>query len=175
LPEIVLAGLGDERIDLSEIKTPGNWKLIIFYRGIHCPLCIKYLKQLETLQEAFTSSNVEILAVSGDSQEKAARMAQQHSFTFPLAFDFSVEQMFQLGLYASDPTSLKETDRPFCEPGMFILNAEANLQIIDISNAPFARPDIETMKGALNYIRLPEEKRTDPHGGNYPIRGRHGF
>ncbi len=58
---------------------------------------------------------------------------------------------------------------------MFVLNSEARVHIVDISNAPFARPDIEQMKGALDYIRLPEEQRHDPCGANYPIRGRHGM
>jgi len=175
LPEIILPCLGGERINLSKIEIFGNWKMLIFYRGIHCPMCIKYLKQLEKLQQAFVDNNVEILAVSSDPKEKSARMAEQYSFTFPLAFDLSVEQMFQLGLYVSNPASPQETDRPFNEPGMFILNADAKVHIIDISNAPFARPDIKTMKGALDYIRLPQDQRHDPYGAKYPIRGRHGY
>ncbi len=72
-----------------------------------------------------------------------------------------MEQMRALGLYISEPRSPQETDRPFAEPGLFVINPEGKLQIIDISNAPFARPDLATV---LMGIKLIQEK-------SYPIRG----
>ncbi|MFD2029883.1 hypothetical protein ACFSKM_05400 [Ancylobacter dichloromethanicus] len=66
-----------------------------------------------------------------------------------------------LGLYISEPRSPEETDRPFPEPGLFIINPEGRLQIVDISNAPFARPELH---GVLNGLKFVQQK-------NYPIRG----
>jgi hypothetical protein len=69
--------------------------------------------------------------------------------------------MRKLGLYISSPRTPPETDRPFAEPGLFLLNPEGKAQIIDISNAPFARPDLaEILRG----IKLIKER-------NMPIRG----
>ncbi len=69
----------------------------------------------------------------------------------------------ELGLYISHPRSPEETDRPFPEPGVFIVNDKGKAQVIDLSNAPFARPELEMVLHGLEYIRDPEE--------NYPIRG----
>jgi len=54
-------------------------------------------------------------------------------------------------------------DHPFPEPGLFVINSQGNVQIVDISNNPFVRPDIETLINGLAWIRNPEN--------NYPIRG----
>ena len=40
---------------------------------------------------------------------------------------------------------------------------QVQVQVTDISNAPFARPDLKTLLGGLRFIRNPEN--------NYPIRG----
>ena len=71
--------------------------------------------------------------------------------------------MNTLGLYISDPRSEKETDHPFAEPGVFVTNAKGEIQIIDISNAPFARPELEALANGLSFIRK----------NDYPIRGTH--
>jgi hypothetical protein len=71
--------------------------------------------------------------------------------------------MQTLGLYISDPRSEKETDHPFAEPEVFVINAEGEIQIIDISNAPFVRPELEALANGLSFIRE----------NDYPIRGTH--
>jgi hypothetical protein len=69
--------------------------------------------------------------------------------------------MQALGLYVSNLRSADETDRPFPEPGLLVVNSEGKVQIIDISNAPFARPDLNSILKGVKFI---QEKR-------YPIRG----
>lgn len=66
-----------------------------------------------------------------------------------------------LGLYISAPRSPNETDRLFPEPGLFVVNPEGKAHIIDVSNAPFARPDL---RGVLNGLKFIRER-------DYPIRG----
>lgn len=73
--------------------------------------------------------------------------------------------MRELGLYVSDPRSAAETDRPFPEPGLFVINNEGKLQVADISNAPFARPALSSVLMGLSFIKNPDN--------NYPIRGTH--
>ena len=78
-----------------------------------------------------------------------------------MAFGLSIEQMRSLGLYISNPRSPEETDQPFPEPGLFILRPDRKIQIIDISNAPFARPDLAGILRGLEFAR----------SKSYPIRG----
>jgi len=43
-PELNVPTLAHGVFDLHS-ETPQNFSLIVFFRGLHCPLCIKYLKE----------------------------------------------------------------------------------------------------------------------------------
>lgn len=141
----------------------GRWKLVVIYRGLHCPLCAQYLDKLQSLQGDFAAQDTDILAISGDGLEKAKSQVEKGGLNIPIGFNLTVEQMKNLGLYISDPRSPEETDQPFPEPGLFLVRPDGNVQIIDISNAPFSRPDLGMILRGLSFAR---EK-------NYPIRGQH--
>ena len=173
LPSIVLPLVGGGTHDLAARVDSRHWKLVVVYRGLHCPLCTKYLLELETLQTTLAEQRIEVVAVSADTREKAESRVEQSGLTLPVAYDLSIAQMVQFGLYISDPASEKETDRPFAEPGVFAINEEGLLQLVDISNAPFLRPELDAVLGGIGYVRKPQAERADPYGKSYPIRGTH--
>ncbi|NJM91215.1 MAG: redoxin domain-containing protein [Myxococcales bacterium] len=137
--------------------------MLVVYRGKHCPLCKKYLATLTGLAADYRAAGVTVAAVSADPREKAAADVAEFGWTFPVGYGLSMEQMRTLGLYVSEPRSPQETDRPFAEPGLFVVNPEGKVQILDVSNAPFARPDLAMI---LNGIKIVVER-------GYPIRGTH--
>jgi peroxiredoxin len=157
-PAVSVPRLGGGEIAPSAMQ---GWRLVVVYRGRHCPLCKIYLKTLDGLLEAFEGASVSVVALSGDPEEKAAADVAEHGWRFPVGYGMSVPQMRELGLYVSEPRSPQETDRPFPEPGLFLVNPDGKVQIVDISNAPFARPDLA---GVLRGARLIQER-------SYPIRG----
>jgi len=66
-------------------------------------------------------------------------------------------------LKARRARSKREADHPFPEPALFVLNPDGELQIIDYSNSPFARPDLRILvEGALRAARA-ERRRWQPH------------
>jgi peroxiredoxin len=145
----------------AQLGGGGGWQVAVVYRGRHCPLCRKYLKTLDGLLEDFRETGAEVIALSGDPRQRAEEEAAEEGWRFPVACELSENQMRALGLYISEPRSAQETDRPFPEPGLFVTNRHGVLQIVDISNAPFARPDLQ---GVLNGLKFIQEK-------DYPIRG----
>lgn len=157
-PEMTVPLVGGGEVKLGG---PGGWRLVIVYRGKHCPLCRKYLAGLEEIKDDFAEIGVDIVLVSGDPEEKAAATVAEWGPTLPVAYGLSLAQMHELGLYVSDPRSPEETDRPFSEPGLFVLNPEGAIQIVDLSNAPFSRPDLAGIARGIAFVR---EK-------GYPIRG----
>ena len=44
-----------------------------------------------------------------------------------------------------EPRNVRETDQPFPEPALFLLNPDGEVVIIDYSNSPFARPDLRIL------------------------------
>ena len=139
-PDMSWSAVSGERVSPAGGQ---GWRALIVYRGKHCPLCKSYLGTLNDMIGEFRDANVAVSAVSADSRQKAEAEAAECGWQFPVGYDLSVEQMHELGLYVSDPRSPQETDRPFAEPALFVINPEGEVQIIDISNAPFARPRLE--------------------------------
>ena len=139
-----------------------GWRVLIVYRGKHCPLCKSYLNTLNEMLDEFLSTEIKVSVVSADTKEKAQSQVAECGWKFPVGYDMSIDDMRQLGLYISEPRSPEETDRPFAEPAVFVVNAAAETQIIDISNSPFARPDLKSLLKGLKFVVSKD----------YPIRGR---
>lgn len=157
-PRMSLPTVDGGSLDVAAM--PG-WRMLAVYRGKHCPLCKKYFKTLDGMVEDFKATGVSVVAASADPKEKADADIAEFGWRFPVAYGMSTDQMRALGLYISEPRSAQETDRPFAEPGLFVINPEGRVQIVEISNAPFARPDLA---GILHGIKVIQER-------NYPIRG----
>ncbi|MFY0595239.1 MAG: redoxin family protein [Cognatishimia sp.] len=162
-PAITTAKLGGGELTLGTPQAGYDWQMVVVYRGKYCPMCTSYLKELEALLPEFHALGVDVAAVSADPEAKAADQIALVNPSFRVGCDLTLDQMHQLGLYVSDPRSAEETDRPFAEPGIFVVNADGKFQVTDISNAPFALPDLRTLLGGFRFIRNPQNK--------YPIRG----
>ncbi|MCR9213368.1 MAG: AhpC/TSA family protein [Proteobacteria bacterium] len=163
-PEITVPDVTGGEVTLGSVSEGGQkWKLVVVYRGLHCPICKRYLTTLEGLKDEYAAANVEIVAVSGDGLEKAKTFVDEVGLSFPVGYDLTTDQMEELGLYISDPRSPQETDQPFPEPGLFAIRPDGRIHIIDISNAPFARPELGSILNGLKFI---QEK-------DYPVRGTH--
>lgn len=150
--------IGGGKLDLS---AETGWRMLVVYRGQHCPLCKRYLSQLQELSGEFQEAGIFVAALSADPRERAEADVAEQGWEFPVGYDLAPDEMRQLGLFVSDPRSPQETDRPFAEPGLFVLNPAGKLQIIDVSNAPFARPDLRTLLAGIKFVASNE----------YPVRG----
>lgn len=158
MPEMIVAKVGGGNLSIGG---DGRWQMVVVYRGKHCPLCRIYLKTLDNLLDQFKALGTDVAAMSADPQEKAEAQVHDENWRFAVGYGLSSEQMRTLGLYISEPRSPQETDRLFPEPGLFIVNPQGKIHIVDVSNAPFARPDLN---GILNGLKFIQEKQ-------YPIRG----
>ncbi|MGQ7845581.1 peroxiredoxin-like family protein [Granulosicoccus sp. 3-233] len=162
-PDLTVSSLNDGEIVLGKADAPNDWKLVVVYRGKHCPICAKYLTELKEFTDKLAELKVDLVAVSADPVEKVEKQMAEIKPSYKIGYGLSIEQMRALGLYISDPRSPEETDRPFAEPGMFLINDKGTVQMVDISNAPFSRPDLESLVNGIEFIR----------SNDYPIRGTH--
>ena len=162
-PEIKAQTLDGESVALDQRNNGADWKMVVVYRGKHCPMCTKYLNQLESFKNELEGIGVDIVAVSGDSEVQLKEHLEKLDVSFPFLYGLTIEQMKELGVYISHPRSEHETDHPFPEPGLFIVNDKGQVQVVDISNNPFVRPALNQLVSGLAWIKNPEN--------NYPIRG----
>lgn len=163
-PALPVHSRDDGVVDITAPTGGRDWQMVVVYRGRHCPMCTKFLNGLAAFRERLSNIGIDIAAVSGDSADQLAEhLDRLGDVNFPLYYGLTEAQMQGLGLFISVPRSEKETDHNFAEPGLFVVNGDGALQVVDISNNPFARPDLEILVSGLEWIRNPDN--------NYPIRG----
>ncbi len=150
-------------VDIGKPSDGSGWRMIVVYRGRHCPMCTKFLNALEHHVDRFREIGVEVVAVSADSHEQFLDHVQGLNVSFPIYHGLTLEQMETLGVHISSPRSANETDHPFSEPGLFVVNQDNQLHMTDISNNPYLRPDLESLLSGLGWLKNPEN--------DYPIRG----
>lgn len=162
-PEIALNTLNEESVSLSRKTGGADWKLLVVYRGKHCPLCVKYLNNLEQHKDELSELGVDVAAVCADSRAQLTEFMQKLEVSYPIHYGLSIEQMQQLGLYLSSPRSEQESDHVYAEPAIFVINADGKLHIVNIANNPFIRPELSELVSGIRWLKNPEN--------NYPIRG----
>lgn len=164
-PKLKLPTLAHGEFDLTTDKAE-NFTLVAFYRGLHCPICATYLKELERLTPEFEAKGVKTLAVSSDGEERAKEMADKISATnLRVAYDLSLSNAKEWGLSISTgrgKTSIGiEEPELFSEPGVFMIRPDQTLYYASVQTMPFVRPVFKEMLGALDFIL----------NNDYPARG----
>lgn len=164
-PDLSVATLDHGRFDLAG-ETGARGTVICFYRGLHCPICAKYLAEFEKRVAAFAERGVGCIALSSDGEDRARAMADkigvQH---LRFGYGLSLAKAREWGLYISTgrgKTSIGiEEPHLFAEPGLFMVTPERSLYYGSVQTMPFVRPHFSELLGALDFVI---EK-------NYPARG----
>ena len=100
---VTVPQLGGGDLTLGTASDGYDWQLIVVYRGRHCPICTRYLSEIEAIVPELNSLGIEVVAVSADSAERATGQIADAGVTFPVGHSLTVAQMTQLGLYISSP------------------------------------------------------------------------
>ena len=145
---------------------PAAFDLLVFYRGLHCPICTKYLLELERLEPEFRKRGVPVVAISSDDEERARQMAGKvKAAGVQFAYGLSLPDARRWGLYIS--TSRGKTsagiEEPalFSEPGVFLVRPDGTLYYGAVQTMPFARPQFQDLLGAIDFALAKD----------YPARG----
>src|SRR5688500_4493320 len=80
VPALSVLTLNGETWDLSA-RTPSHFTMIVFYRGLHCPVCRTYIGELDELIDEFSSRGVEVIAISSDTAERARETQEKWKLT----------------------------------------------------------------------------------------------
>lgn len=164
-PDLAVPTVNHGAFELST-ETSQRGVVICFYRGLHCPICATYLRELERLTPDFAERGVTTIAISADGEERARDMANRISAnTLRIGYDLSLEKAREWGLYISTSrgkTSIGiEEPALFSEPGLFMITPEQSLYYGSVQTMPFVRPHFSELIKAIDFAI---EK-------DYPARG----
>ena len=156
--ELPLVGGGTFRLN---DPAPDNFTMLVFYRGLHCPVCKSYLERLDGLMAGYRAAGFTVVAASMNTMEIAQTTKSDWAIgNLPVAYGLSEPAARDWGLYISRAIKEGEAD-VFCEPGTFWVRPDGRLYLADVSNMPWARPDLEFL---LSKVPFAVEK-------GYPSRG----
>ena len=147
-------------------QTPENFTMVVFYRGLHCPICSKYLADLNSKIDAFRQRGVELIVLSSDDAERAADAKQRWKLDkLTVGYGVSLDTARQWGLYISTgrgKTSIG-VDEPalFAEPGLYLVRPDGTLYFGTVQTMPFARPSFGDILPAIDFVLK----------NDYPARG----
>lgn len=143
-------------------QSPKNFTMVVFYRGYHCPVCKMYLTKLNGLVDMARDAGVSVVAASMDSEERAAKSKAEWGLAnLDVAYGLSEADVANWGLYLS--TAIKDAENTkFAEPGLFWVQPDGRLYLIDISNMPWSRPDVEFL---LSKVAFATENAYPARGG----------
>ncbi len=131
-------------------KPKDRWTMLFVYRGKHCPRCKRFLNKLNA-NLADWKAVLDVVVVSADTKEKAAADQEEFGWDFDLCYGMTEAEMRALGLYVSSPLSEAETTGLFAEPGAFGIRPNGSLMLVDISNGPAARPDLDELLDGMKF------------------------
>ena len=164
-PDLSVDTLAAGRFRLIDEK-PDRMTLVCFYRGLHCPICASYLKELERLTPAFAERGVATIAISSDDEARARAMADKiGAAKLRIGHGLSLADARKWGLYISasrGKTSIG-IDEPalFSEPGLFLVRPDNTVYYLSVQSMPFVRPNFAEMVQALDFVIK----------NDYPARG----
>lgn len=164
VPSLDVALLGGGRYVLGS-GAGDRFDLIVFYRGLHCPICAKYLIELNRLEGEFVQRGVKVVAVSSDGEDRAREMSTKTGGGLRFGYELRLAKAREWGLYISTSRGktsigIEEPER-FSEPGVFLVRPDGTLYYGAVQTMPFARPGFQDLLGAIDFAIAKD----------YPARG----
>jgi peroxiredoxin len=146
--------------DLNDAR-PQTFEMLVFYRGLHCPVCKTYLSDLESKLPEFAKRGVDVIALSTDSRERAARSKSEWGLTnlrlgceLPIATARSWDLFISKAIRDGEPSE-------FSEPGLFLVKPDRTLFFASRTSAPWGRPPLDQM---LRGIDVAVERKMPARG-----------
>lgn len=150
-PKLEVSTVGGDTWSLESSK-PETFTMVVAYRSLHCPLCKSYLGELEAKLPEFEKLGVEVIAVSVDTAERAARSKAEWGLAkMRVGYGLTIDTARQWGLFISRAQKDSEPNE-FTEPGLFLVKSDGTLYTASIANTPWARPPLDQMLRAIDFF-----------------------
>jgi hypothetical protein len=164
-PELVLPTVDKGPWSLRE-QALERFTLLVLYRGLHCPVCRAYLSRLNRLHNAVVARGVSVVAVSGDTAERAEKAVADRGLsdlTKPTAC-LSTRRAaggFTSPAAAAGRRSASANLRSFPSPASSWCALTERCTSATVQTMPFARPHFDELLKAIDFVIK----------NDYPARG----
>jgi peroxiredoxin len=123
VPELTVPTLAGTTWNVAT-AAPERFSLLVFYRGLHCPVCSTYVAELDKLVPDFAKRGVEPIALSCDSPARAEEARTKWGLSrVAVGHSLAIANARTWGLYIS--TGRGATSIGIEEPALFSLASPA--------------------------------------------------
>jgi peroxiredoxin len=145
---------------------PEHFTMVVFYRGLHCGICSRYLADLERKLDAFKERGVEVIAISSDTEERARQSKEKWQLpNLTIGYGLDLDTADAWGLYISTSRGMTsagvEEPKLYSEPGLFLVQPDGKLYFATVQTMPFTRPAFADLLNAVDFVTSKD----------YPARG----
>ena len=156
VPALSVPTLDHSTWTLSE-QSPENFTLVVFYRGLHCPICGNYLRDLDRKLGDFAERGVNVVVLSSDEEARARQAKEDWKLdNLTVGYGLDLDTARAWGLYVSSGigTTSSGFEEPalFAEPGLFLVRPDGTLYFGTVQTMPFARPNFADILKALDFV-----------------------
>jgi peroxiredoxin len=156
--ELPLVGGGTFRLADA---TPALFTMLVFNRGLHCPVCRAQLLELDPRFDELAEKGIEVVSISGENVQRATQMREEWKLSkVPLAYGLSEGQMREWGLFVSHGINDSEP-AIFNEPALFLISPDGAVYYEAILSMPVGRPRLDELLSGIDYWTT----------NHYPARG----
>jgi hypothetical protein len=108
-------------------------------------VCKNYLEKANTLVDQFRENGVSLVAISMDDHQRAQKAtAECRVSNLEILYGLDVKLAEKWGLLLTIAIRQGEPEIS-SEPGLFWILLDQSLYLIEVSNMPFARPDLKIL------------------------------
>lgn len=159
-PALTVPLLRGGTFNLDERK-PRAFTMVVFFRGLHCPVCHAQLSELNRRLEDLSGRGIELITVSGETRERSEQLASEWKLDrLPIAYGLTETQMRDWGLFVS--RGLWDSEPPlFNEPGLFLISPDGSVYYESILSMPVGRPRLDDLFQGIDWWAA----------NDYPARG----
>ena len=98
-----------------------NWTLMVFYRGLFCPVCHRQLADFQRHLPDYQEQGINIAAASTEDVDMAREMREKHNITFPFGYGLDVIDI------ATRFGAFYDKDKKFLHATTFIIKPDGNI------------------------------------------------
>ena len=161
VPDFTVPMTDGGKFQLSQ-RLGDKFTLLLFYRGLHCPICKMQLRDLQSHLRDFAKGGITVVAISMDSKERAQQAAEEWGMDdLMIGYGLDEDMARDLGLYISSRRPGSEEPKIFSEPALLLVKPDQTLYFASIQSMPFTRPSLDQLLQGIDYAIE----------SNYPARG----
>lgn len=149
-PSLELPLLGRGIFRLAE-RRPEKFTMLVFFRGLHCPICRAQLAELDRRLDELSERGIDVIAISAETRERSEQLQADWKLErLPIAYGLTETSMREWGLFVSQG---RDEDEPalFNEPGLFLIGPDGSVYYESILSMPAGRPRLDDLLHGIDH------------------------